>query len=109
MTPKMISPEELNDNFDNVRSGDWSLVDVRDAFDYRAAHIPMAVLMPSGYTENMIGQVNPDNVVVLYCKTGIRSGREAQHLSNLGRKNVYSLKGGIDNWTASGYPVESWF
>lgn len=73
MTPKMISPEELNDNFDNVRSGDWSLVDVRDAFDYRAAHIPMAALMPSGYTENMIGQVNPDNVVVLYCKTGIRS------------------------------------
>lgn len=68
MTPKMISPEELNDNFDNVRSGDWSLVDVRDAFDYRAAHIPMAALMPSGYTENMIGQVNPDNVVVLYCK-----------------------------------------
>lgn len=108
MTPKTISPEELNANFNNVQSGAWSLIDVRDVSDYRAAHIPMAALMPSGHTEKIARRMNSDNVVVLYCKAGIRSGREAQNLSNLGRDNVYSLKGGIDSWTASGYPIESW-
>lgn len=107
MTPKTISPKELNDNFNKVESGDWSLIDVRDVSDYRSAHIPMAAVMPSTHPEKIARQTNPDNVVVLYCKAGIRSGRAAQNLSDLGRKNVYTLKGGIDSWTASGYPVES--
>ena len=108
MTPKLISPEALNDNFDNVKSGAWSLIDVRDVLEYRKSHIPMAALMPSGHTEKMSRQIELNDVVVLYCKAGVRSGKEVQNLSNMGHNNVYSLKGGIDNWTASGYPVESW-
>ena len=106
MLSKTISPKELHNNLDNVKLGIWSLIDVRSVSEYRAGHIPMAALMPFGHTTKTAQQINPDAMTVLYCRTGNRSGEEAQELSGMGFNNVYSLDGGLTNWISSGFPVE---
>jgi rhodanese-related sulfurtransferase len=46
-----------------------------------------------------------DRPVVLYCATGGRSAMAAFTLKLMGFKNVYSLAGGIVQWSAENRPV----
>lgn len=103
MTLKLISPAELNEHFANVQSGYWDLRDVRSNYAYISGHIPLAKTMPL----HPASDLNPDAITILYCKSGKRSGAEARELSELGFDNVYSLEGGLNRWTAAGFPVTS--
>jgi rhodanese-related sulfurtransferase len=41
--------------------------------------------------------------VMLYCKSGNRSGQAATMLKEMGFKQVYDLNGGYDSWLANGF------
>ena len=62
-----------------------------------AVHIPLNAL-PSEYSK-----LNPDATIVCYCHSGIRSGKAASFLSNLGYEKLYNLRGGILAWAREGY------
>jgi rhodanese-related sulfurtransferase len=50
---------------------------------------------------------NTDKPVVLYCRSGGRSGKAAKLLAKQSElKNVYSLDGGIQKWLAEGKATE---
>ncbi len=86
------------------------LVDVREADEYTAGHIPGALHISRGMLEFKFA-ANPDlqdrNLrIVLYCKTSGRAALSAVALQTMGYTHVQSIAGGFDAWTGAGLPVE---
>jgi rhodanese-related sulfurtransferase len=82
------------------------LIDVREADEFLAGHIPGAVHMSRGLLEFKLS-ANPDLAardlpIVLYCKSGGRAALAACVLHDMGYLHVRSIAGGIDAWVASG-------
>ncbi|PIZ23864.1 MAG: sulfurtransferase [Comamonadaceae bacterium CG_4_9_14_0_8_um_filter_57_21] len=85
------------------------LVDVREADEFAAGHLPGAVHMSRGMLEFKF-TANPalqsrDLAVLLYCKTSGRAALAAAALHDMGYLNVKSIAGGFDAWTAADKPV----
>ena len=84
------------------------IVDVRRAEEYEAGHIPGAILIPLDTIGEEMPEAlpDPDQTILLYCRSGRRSREAAQRLSGLGYTRVYDF-GGIDGWpgeTVTGGP-----
>ena len=86
---------------------EFHLVDVREAGEFAAGHIPGAVHLSKGVIERDIEKVipDPDAEIVLYCGGGFRSALAAENLQRMGYTNVWSMDGGWRGWTESGGPV----
>lgn len=85
------------------------LIDVREADEYMAGHIPGAVHMSRGVLEFKLSSAPAlaarDTRVVLYCKTSGRAALAACAMQEMGYLNVQSVAGGFDGWVAAGKPV----
>lgn len=75
------------------------LVDVREPFERTICHIG-GIHWPSSTFDLGLAQqtLAPDQQIVLYCKSGMRSTNIGQQLKNAGYTQVQSLKGGILSW-----------
>lgn len=85
------------------------LLDVREADEFIAGHLPGAVHISRGMLEFKFS-ANPalqarDLNILLYCKTSGRAALAAAALQDMGYLNVRSVAGGFDAWAASGKPV----
>ena len=85
------------------------LIDVREADEYAAGHLPGAIHISRGMLEFKLSS-NPelsarDLSIVLYCKTSGRAALAACALHDMGYLNVKSISGGFDAWAAAGKPV----
>ncbi len=76
---------------------DFQLIDVREEYEVDIASIG-GELIPMGDVMENIDKVSRDKKVVLYCRTGNRSGVITQALEAQGFTNVFNLKGGIHKW-----------
>lgn len=85
------------------------LIDVREADEFAAGHLPGAILVPRGLLEFKLSSTpalsGRDLKVVLYCKTSGRAALAAQTMQSMGYMNVGSVAGGFDAWAAAGMPV----
>lgn len=85
------------------------LLDVREADEFAAGHLPGALHVSRGMLEFKLGGTPElsarDLKVVLYCKTGGRAALAAKSLLDMGYLHVQSLAGGIDAWEAAGRPI----
>ena len=85
------------------------LVDVREADEFAAGHMPGAVHISRGMLEfrfsGMPALQARDLKIVLYCKTSGRAALAAAALHEMGYLNVQSITGGFDAWAAAGKPV----
>lgn len=93
---------------DAIRNADV-LIDVREADEYAAGHLPGAVHMSRGLLEFKISGspelAARDLNIVLYCKTSGRAALAAVQLQAMGYLKVSSIAGGFDAWAAAGKPV----
>ena len=80
--------------------GGVTIVDVRRPDEYSAGHIPGAVLVTLQTIETDAPAVLKDKkeVLLVYCRTGIRSERASRKLLEMGYENVYDIAGGITQW-----------
>ena len=87
---------------------DFRLLDVREAEEFAAGHIPGAEHLCKGIIERDIETAVPDSnaEIVLYCGGGFRSALAADNLQKMGYKRVYSLAGGWREWVQAGFPTE---
>lgn len=76
------------------------LIDVRQPQEYKAGHIPGALLFPLGQVELVRPLLNESRSIVVYCRSGKRSLAAAGILCRLGFPQIFSLKGGIMGWDA---------
>src|SRR5438067_4997061 len=85
------------------------VVDVREAEEFGAGHLPGAKHVPKSYLETRIEGVVPDRSqhVILYCASGNRSVWATRTLiEDLGYENVEHMIGGYTLWKDRGYEVE---
>ena len=80
------------------------VVDVREPFEWDAGHIAGALHIPLGELPDRMTSELPDKAapLLLYCRSGARSGRAAQYLVANGYENVANLKALIDGWAGRG-------
>ena len=110
-----ISAEEICRLLESPDREGWHLVDVREADEFEAGHLPGARHFPRGFLEVRADLEHPkrdpwladrERKLVLYCGGGHRSALAAQSLHEMGFRRVVSLAGGFSGWTRRGYPVE---
>src|ERR1700749_532705 len=93
-----ISPA---DTAELIRKNEARLIDVREPWEFQAAHIESSVLMPMGDVPARAHQeLDPDERLVVLCHHGQRSLNVTVWLRNQGFEQVQSLRGGIDAWAA---------
>jgi rhodanese-related sulfurtransferase len=85
------------------------LIDVREADEFAAGHLPGAAHLSRGMLEFRL-QAMPalqarDIRIVLYCKTSGRAALAGAALQEMGYLNVQNIAGGFDAWVAAGKPV----
>jgi rhodanese-related sulfurtransferase len=85
------------------------VIDVREAEEFAAGHLPGAIHASRGMLEFKLSN-NPalsarDLKIVLYCKTSGRAALAACALQDMGYLQVQSIAGGFDAWAAAGKPV----
>lgn len=81
------------------KEDDFILVDVRTQEEYDEGHIPGAILIPNetiGDTEIEL-LPNKDQLILVYCRSGVRSSQAAAKLAKLGYTQIVDM-GGIINW-----------
>jgi rhodanese-related sulfurtransferase len=107
---KALTRELPVDQADGVIRNADVVLDVREADEYAAGHLPGAIHASRGMLEFKLS-ASPewsrrDLNVVLYCKTSGRAALAAAAMREMGYTNVTSLAGGFDAWVAAGKPVE---
>ncbi len=75
--------------------GTYTLLDVRQPWEYEESHLPGARLIPLAELPGRVGELDPAKPTLAYCAVGGRSRVAAQLLSGLGFPEVYNLAGGI--------------
>ena len=83
---------------DLVASG-AQLLDVRTPTEFAAGAIPGAINIPVQELEGRLGEVARDRAVVVYCRSGGRSGNAKRLLEQSGFTEVHDL-GPMSAWPA---------
>lgn len=76
---------------------DFFLIDVRTPAEYAEGHIPTAFLAPLQDLENTMPTQDKGALIILYCRTGNRSGAAQRLLESKGYTNVHNF-GGYRKW-----------
>lgn len=96
MTARVISPIELQNE---IRSGSkLKILDVRTYEEVLLAAIPNAIHIPLAELPERTGELNKDDEIVVYCKSGGRSMKALHILQDKGFSNAKNLTGGILAW-----------
>ena len=92
-----ISQEEAKELMDS--DGTQIIVDVRTREEYREGHIPGAICIPNeSITDEMPEALpDPDQIILIYCRSGRRSKEAAGKLAQMGYTRIYEF-GGIIDW-----------
>jgi adenylyltransferase/sulfurtransferase len=77
---------------------DICLVDVREAVEQQVSVLPGARLIPYGEIGSRVNELDRNQEIVLFCRTGTRSARALQILLGAGFQKVKNLRGGINAW-----------
>ena len=84
-----------------------AVVDVRDASEFAAGHLPEARNIPLGELDKRVGELEKfkSKSVVVVCKSGARASAAAAKLAKAGFTDVVNLDGGIAAWQKAGLPL----
>ena len=75
----------------------YALVDVRTMEEYSANHIPTSVNIPFDVISMNLPTEDKDALIVVYCRSGRRSGIAKNTLLELGYTNVHDF-GAVSKW-----------
>lgn len=99
-----VSREEL---LERARSGLVTVLDVRPADEYAAAHVPGAINIPLAELERRVAELDPDREIIAYCR-GPYCVYAFEAVAHLRKKGFAArrLTDGLPQWRAAGLPVE---
>jgi rhodanese-related sulfurtransferase len=81
------------------------LIDVREADEFAAGHVPRAVNLPLSSFKAEALPPPSDVPVVLMCRSGHRAGEALARVEATGRTDVGIYTGSMIDWTGHGAPV----
>jgi rhodanese-related sulfurtransferase len=104
---ELIDPSTLAERL-SANGGELTVLDVRDADEFRSGHIPGSVHIPYGQLLDRQGELPRDRTIAAVCSGGKRSGTAASILQREGfERIVHVANGGVGTWRREGHPVES--
>jgi rhodanese-related sulfurtransferase len=93
-----ITPEEVKSKLDAAEP--FTLLDVRELWEFETAHIDGAKLIPMGDVPSRAHQeLDPEDHVIVVCHHGVRSMNVTMWLRQQGFEKAQSMRGGIDAWS----------
>lgn len=105
--PAATLPSEISvsEAYTRYQNGAF-LLDVRTQEEWDDFHAPNTTLIPLDQLPSRLGELPRGKEIVVVCRSGNRSQQGRDILINAGFQQVTSMKGGLNEWRASGYPVE---
>ena len=104
-----------NDNYGDVSVSEaWDLIqnepemvilDVRTQSEYEEAHIEGAINIPVEEIADRLNELSANDVILVYCRTGNRSGTAVGIMEENGFSKIYHMHEGISTWISEGLPV----
>jgi len=83
------------------------ILDVRTQSEYDEGHIEGAANLDyysSTFTQDL-NNLDKTSAYIIYCRSGGRSANALNIMEDLGFREAYNMLGGINEWTAGGFPV----
>lgn len=77
----------------------FTLLDVRQDWEYEELHIPGAMHLPLPQLADRVAELDRAKPVLAYCRSGGRSASAARFLAGQGFSRVLNLAGGIGAWS----------
>ena len=97
----------VNDLAEWLEEGrDLLVIDVREPFEWREAHIGGALHLPMLEAVERRSEALPDRPKAVLCAGGLRSSTVISALKRQGIQGWYNVSGGMTAWLKAGYPVE---
>jgi sulfur-carrier protein adenylyltransferase/sulfurtransferase len=75
------------------------LLDVREANEWEIGHIQGAVRISVNELAERMNELDPAIEMVVYCRSGVRSGRAVDMLKQAGFRRIKNMVGGILRWS----------
>jgi sulfur-carrier protein adenylyltransferase/sulfurtransferase len=99
MTKTEITPKELKKRLDTGE--DIVILDVREPQELKICRLNNTFHVPMGDLQNRVSELNDHKAkeIVVYCRSGGRSGHCANYLRSQGFTHVLNLEGGILAWS----------
>ena len=85
--------------------GRIALLDVREPAEVAAGAIAGSAHIPLGQLKSRAAELNPDRLLVVYCRSGYRSSIATSLLRRSGFRDIANLIGGIEAWKTAGLPA----
>jgi sulfur-carrier protein adenylyltransferase/sulfurtransferase len=97
-TLRSIKASELKNIIDSSRP--HLLLDVREPHETSVAKIPGAKTLPlKSFNLEELNGIPSDQLIIVYCKAGVRSLQAIRILQDNGYQNLINLEGGIQAWS----------
>ncbi len=103
-----IGPDEARQVLARPPAG-LVVLDIRTPEEFRDGHLPGARnldFFAPDFRQRLEALARGDAPVLLYCRSGNRSGQAMRLLRQWGRDDVLHLAGGFRAWRAAGLPEE---
>lgn len=101
----LASTVSVSDAYNLYQNGAFVL-DVRTQEEWDDFHAPNTTLIPLDQLASRLSEVPRDRQIVVVCRSGNRSQQGRDILVDAGFEQVTSMTGGLNEWRASGYPIE---
>lgn len=90
-----------------INKEDAVLIDVREMNEIKEGMINNAIHIPLSAINKRLSELDKykDRAVLVYCRSGNRSGSVCRTLSSRGFDKVYNLAGGIMAWQDAHLPI----
>jgi rhodanese-related sulfurtransferase len=97
----VISPEDARKQLD----AGAIVLDVRTYDEFVSGHIEKSLWMPLEQLKSLMDALPRDRLIIVVCRTGVRSAQAREILLDAGYSKITSLAGGIEAWVAAGFPT----
>ncbi len=87
--------------------GELVVLDVRTVSEYESGHLEGAINIPVEALSGRLSELNPNDELLVYCRTGNRSTTAVGILKENGYDRIYHMDGGIVAWENAGFPTVS--
>jgi rhodanese-related sulfurtransferase len=89
------------------RSPSLVILDVRTDLEFDSGHLKGAINIPVDVLEERVYELDLEEEILVYCRTGNRSSSAVQILIDHDFSKVYHMFEGIIAWNEAGYPLST--
>ena len=106
---KLKKYEDIDTNAATELMDDENLIilDVREKKERKAGYIKGDLHIPLSDVKNKLDELDKNKSILVYCRSGSRSGHIAGLLTRNEYEKVYNLKGGIQAWKRAKLPIST--